>query len=238
MNVKETTYLDGEGRPQIAECIQRAFRWCVEHSTQKLVIFTGTGEGAVFAVERLLPGNPSIKLVAVTPPVGKQFRENPAEPSSRIVASGPSPVLRDFLRSFGVQVISAHLPFKPLEQSRSEWTIVEKAFGVLGGGFALCVQAALVACDAGELVVGERAVVASADTAIEIRAARTETFLSATEGLLVEHIICRPNKYSISKARHLAYEHPPVPSGTRTPAGLKAPGSQVAPRAIRGGPKE
>ena len=209
MKLTQTTYLDGEGREYMRECLEQAFRWCREQSIQKLVIFTGTGEGPVFAVERLLPETPSLKLIAVTPPVGKRFREDPTSSESRVVTAGPSLALREFLRSFGVSVVSAQLPFKPLAQVHSEWATVEKAYGILGGGFALCVQAALVACDAGELRVGERVAVASADTAIVVRATRTEAILSPSEGLLVEHIICRPSRYSISKPEHIAYRVSP-----------------------------
>jgi hypothetical protein len=84
----------------------------------------------------------------------------------------------------------------------SEWCRVAEALEILGGGFPLCVQAILVACDAGLVGVGERVTAVTADTALSALAARTESFLSPTEGLVVEHIFCRPARYDISRPKH------------------------------------
>ena len=64
-----------------------------------------------------------------------------------------------------------------------------------------------MACDAGEVDVGERVAALTADTSIVVLASRTETFLSEKNGLLVEHIICRPAKYNISKHQHVFVEN-------------------------------
>ena len=63
--------------------------------------------------------------------------------------------------------------------------------------FALCVQSILIAADAGYIEVGERVIATTADTAIIALAARTETFISPTEGLIVEHVITRPSVFDI-----------------------------------------
>ena len=106
-------------------------------------------------------------------------------------------------------MISAHFPFKTTSNRgrAPEWNEAAEAFGVLGGGFSLCVQAVLVACDAGAVDAGERVVSMSADTSIVALASRTETFLSAHQGLIVEHIICRPMRYGISKPHHGALDN-------------------------------
>jgi hypothetical protein len=113
--------------------------------------------------------------------------------------------MRDDLQALGVEFVSAHLPFKGIHDGRdrsSEWSRVAEAFGILGGGFALCVQAVLVATDAGAVQSGERVAVAAADTAFAAIACRTDAFLSPIDGILIEHIICRPQRYTISKPAH------------------------------------
>ena len=103
-------------------------------------------------------------------------------------------------------MVSAHLPFKPLggpDSPTPHATIVGEVLSILGGGFPLCVQATLMACDSGAVEVGERVMAVSADTALVLLATRTETFLSASMGLLVEEIVCRPAMFNISKAAHM-----------------------------------
>ena len=85
--------------------------------------------------------------------------------------------------------------------------LVDRAFGVLGGGFSFCIQAVLMACDAGAVAAGERVAAMSADTSLVVLASQSESFLSSFTGLLVNHIICRPMLYDISKRFHFATEH-------------------------------
>jgi hypothetical protein len=211
-----TRYFDGEGRAFMTACIDRSADWCISEGIETLVIFTGTGEGPQYAADELLTKDryKHLHVVAVTPPFGRPYRSNPAEQASPIVAAGVNPAKRDALSSLGVIVISAHLPFKEINTGRnreSEWAKVAEAYSVLGGGFPHCIQAVLVACDAGAIQSGERVVVLSADTAFVVRACRTESFLSPVDGLLVEHIICRPARYTISKPLHESVMRDHVP---------------------------
>lgn len=201
-----TRYFDGEGRAYMEPCLRHTFRWCRDNGIRKVVIFTGSGDGPMFAARSLLPDYENITAVAVTPPVGRLYVRDPNSEQKEFVRSGVSPRIHQFLQAFGVPVVSAHLPFKStMGDHANPLALVESAFGVLGGGFGLCVQAVLMACDAGRLEAGERVAAATADTAIVAVASRTETFLSPTEGLLVEQILCRPRRYTISKSQHLEY---------------------------------
>lgn len=213
MTIETTTYFDGEGRAAMEQCIQCAADWAAAHAIETLVIFSGTGEGPHYAATKLLPQPPytGLRVVAVTPPYGRPYKIDPTNPDSPTVHSGIKKAMRDDLTALQVNVVSAHLPFKERYdgQSRtSEWARVAESFGVLGGGFALCIQAVLVACDAGFVQHGERVVALTADTAIEALACRTESFLSPLEGLLVGHIICRPARYNISKRIHETIKQP------------------------------
>ena len=232
-----TSYFDGEGRDFMRQCIDHAVEWCVNAGLSKIVIFTGTGEGPHYAAKEILSQErySHLRVTAVTPPFGRVYRANPADPASPLVNAGINPAMRDELSALGVDVLAAHLPFKEIHIGReriSEWTRVAEAYSVLGGGFALCIQSVLVACDAGAVESGERIVVTSADTAFVVIASRTESFLSPTDGLLVEHIICRPLRYNISKRSHFMAEHmwsPPTVHRSSTHTASTVPEGSVPP---------
>lgn len=204
-----TLYFPGEGKGFMEECIRAAFDACIALSVRTAVIFTATGEGPLFALRELLtkPEYAFISVVAITPPVGRVYRADPRRDDSPLVTIGIPDEVYQTLAEAGIPVHSAHLPFKGFmiggEPPASEWSRVEQAYGVLGGGFALCLQSVMVACDAGYVDVGDEVVAITADTAVVAIASRTESFLSSTTGILVPHIVCRPFRYDISKAQHL-----------------------------------
>jgi hypothetical protein len=213
----ETTYVDGEGRAHLDDCLASTLDYCQGHGILTLVIYTATGDGVVRAMEMQEADldYSEIRFVAVTPPMN---RPHVVDPHLAKPASEPVPLMvpgivgerRLQLHTGGVPILSARLPFEPIlpgEPLSDPWQLVNRAFGILGGGFSLCVQAVLVACDAGVVRPGERVASMTADTAIVARASHTETFLSPVLGLLVEHIICRPLLYDISKRDHVATQH-------------------------------
>src|SRR5712691_10839804 len=114
--VRHTLYLPGEGRVHMKECIAQAFVRCKELSIKHLVIFTGSGEGVLYALQEMLPqpDYSEIEIIAVTPPVGRAYKLDPRDPRSPIVEAGIASEVRTFLVDAGVVVISAHLPFKAL----------------------------------------------------------------------------------------------------------------------------
>jgi len=230
-----TYYFDGEGRAFMHECLAHAVGACAQARTDRLVVFTGTGEGPHYVARDLLtrPEYEHLRLVAVTPPFGRFYRVNPGDRESPMVRAGISPEMRHELEKLGVDVVSAHLPFKEMYDGReltSPWTRVAEAYGALGGGFALCIQAVLVACDAGSVLSGERVVVAAADTAFVVIASRSENFLSPVEGLLVEHIICRPSQYQISKQHHASLARMWGRKPVEQPAPIPAPAFRTEPQ--------
>ncbi len=205
--VRETRYFSEEGRSNMAACIDYALEFAEKEQISSAVIFTATGEGPVYAVQKLIdPSYSEVKLIAVTPPMGKLYRENPSNPDSAVFRVGIlNQSRRTILESSGVSIISAHLPFKGIlvgTQSVSEWSKVSETLEIFGGGLSLCIQSVLLACDSGEIEPGQRVVAISADTAISVLASRTEAFLAARNGLLLEHIICRPLRYDITKKDH------------------------------------
>lgn len=61
---------------------------------------------------------------------------------------------------------------------------------------SLCIQAALIACDAGEVGWGEHIISLTSDTAILAQAAPTRHMLTA---FAVREILCKPAVYTIGR---------------------------------------
>lgn len=210
----QTIYVDGEGRPSLEKCLAATFTYCRNVKLRTIVIYTSTGEGPELAIDTYGADADfsTLRLIAVTPPAAKSYRADPREKNGKTVRAGVVGDRRVKLDGAEVTIVSARLPFRSLavEHSASDslsattdpMQVVDRAFGVLGGGFSLCIQAALMACDAGAVSEGERIAVMSADTALVVIASQSESFLTASRGLLVEHIICRPSLYDISKPEH------------------------------------
>lgn len=213
--LQSTKFFPSEGKDHMQECISTAFEWGRKHGVSKVVIFTATGEGPIFAVQSLLPRAEyaHFRVVGVSPPVGKTYRADPTNADSHFVSAGVSLEAKEFLRGFDVPVVSAHLPFKEIYSGSdrpSELGRVGQALEVMGGGFALCIQAVLLACDAGVVERGERVIALTSDTAILARGTRTDRFFAPNDGLIVEHIICRATDLNISKPDHLAFKREPI----------------------------
>lgn len=203
-----TTYVPGEGRGQLRACVTQTFRVCAQLGIRKVVMFSATGEGPLFAVRRFLPRPQyeGIELVVVTPPVGKVFPIDPRHPNRGSATAEIAPLLRKFLSDSGVPVVTPErFPFSTDEsagENRAQNGTLVRAFGILGGGFVLGIQAVLAACDHGAVQVGERVAAMTADTSFIAFASNTESFLLPSNGLLVDYIVCRPALYDISKPKH------------------------------------
>lgn len=215
-----TVYVEGEGPAYLDQCMAAAFAFCKASEIKVMVIFTSTGEGPEKAVDRYRSQEQfaDIRLVAITPPAKRQYRDAAGEP----VRAGIAAERVEKLRRAEVAVASARLPFRsilaqpdPIKPPGAEgpvmiatasnfdaMNVVDRVLGMFGGGLSLCVQAVLMACDAGFVSVGERVVAISADTAVALHACQSESFLSPHVGMLVDHIICRPRIYQISKPHH------------------------------------
>jgi hypothetical protein len=200
--ISNTTYFLQEGKENLDECIRLALEAAAEHGIRKVLVFTGAGEGLRKA-EEVRGGHKryqNICLVGVTFPQGKDF-------TSEELPHCISEVDTEWFKSKGVPIVRAHLPFDPIRANyvgrgvlAQDSSLIGNAIGIFGGGMSLCVQAALMACDAGEVAFGEHAIAVSADTAILVRCAPTARFLT---DLVIREIICKPVFLSISKKEAL-----------------------------------
>jgi hypothetical protein len=199
------TYFPSEGRSHLDECLRLAFASARKHDLKKLVIFTARGEGLKLALN-LQGADESLRdisLVGVTFPCGKSFTDSDRSP----LAVEIDAVDRKYFREKGVAIVTANMPLDPIRAKFKEHGVlgqdsglIANALGVFGGGMTLCVQAILMACDAGEIEIGEHVVAMSADTAIVARAAPTAQLLTE---LIVREIICKPVFLTIGKGEEV-----------------------------------
>ncbi|MGA7155841.1 MAG: hypothetical protein WBY53_03290 [Acidobacteriaceae bacterium] len=199
------TYFAQEGRANLPECLRLAFDTVSRFELSTLVIFTGLGDGIQSAIDQYLcvPEFAHIRVVGVTFAQGFEVRLKGKQPTPHVF---PPERQRSF-REKGINVVRAHLPFDSIStQYRNQHGILAQDMGIVGnalnvfcGSMSLCVQAVLMACDAGEVEIGEHVVVMTSDTALIVRAAPTSRLLT---DLIVRQIICKPVFLSITKSEN------------------------------------
>jgi hypothetical protein len=159
------------------------------------------GEGVKLAIEKFLtqPDYEEIKIIGVTFPYGQKFVGYEDRPDATQI----SPAYRQVFREKGVPIVRAHLPFNPIHAHLKghsapgqDLTLIGNTLNIFCGSMSLCVQAALMACDAGEVELGEHIIALTSDTAILARVAPTERFLA---DFIVREIICKPMSLTIIK---------------------------------------
>lgn len=204
-------YFPQEGKANLRSCLRIAFETAVARGIDTIVIFTGVGEGPEIALNEFRPNEAfsAIKLIAVTFPQGQRFKE-PVE---------ISPQRRVLFQENNVPIVRAHMPFNPIAAQYEkhgtaghELSLIGNALSMFGGGMSLCVQSALMACDAGYLALGDHVISMTADTAIIVRTAPTERLLT---DLIVREILCKPLYLSIIKKEEV--ENTPVIDATDEP---------------------
>ena len=201
--VSGTLYFEREGRqnlPHVLNRVKSAFRRREDIRSCKIVIFTAAGEGPAIAYNRLKQYRP--KIIAVTFPPGFLVREKDDEGNIIEAPVRISDDLKKFFDGVGVVVLSARLPFDGFdgaESIRRDMKLIKDVLSLFGGGFSLCVQAVLQACDMGAISVGEKVVVVTGDCAALVTASNTTKFLSGEDGLSINEILCKPRNLSITR---------------------------------------
>jgi hypothetical protein len=194
------TYFSEEGKVNLSECLRLAFQTVRTFGLSKLVIFTGEGEGLKQAADSFLsqPEYSHVSLVGVTFPQGFEVKREESQ-DAEIFS-------QETVRSFvdrGIPIVRARLPFDVISAQYKSHGILAQDMGIVGnalnifcGSMSLCVQAVLMACDAGEVGIGEHIVVMTSDTALIVRAAPTARLLT---DLIVRQIVCKPAFLTIAK---------------------------------------
>ena len=106
-------------------------------------------------------------------------------------------------KSKGVSIVKAHSPFDPITSPGrqrgvlgQDLSLVGDALDVLCGSMSLCVQAILLACDAGAVSLREHVIALTSDTAVLAQASNTSRMLS---DLIIREILCKPAVLTVSR---------------------------------------
>ena len=202
-------YFSGEGQENLSDCLELSFKTALQYGLDRIVIFTGRGDGIQQAIDEYTsqPNYSHIRLVGVT------FAQGFGAKSSKQANDYAFPPERK--RSFAeldIPIVRAHLPFNPISLQdqaggvlAQDLSIVGNAFNIFCGSMSLCIQAVLMACDAGEILTGEHVVVMTSDTSLIVRAAPTSRLLT---DLIVRQVICKPAFLTIVKAEKLDAPEP------------------------------
>jgi hypothetical protein len=191
-------YFDAEGREnfsQVIRAVRKALKKRPDLRGLKLVVMTATGEGPALLYARLNEYSPKIIAVTFAPDFSvKRGNEvyRPQIPER----------LSNFFKGVGVKVLTNRLPFDQIGGAAAhngEMQLIKDVITIFGGGFSLGIQAALSACDHGEVAVGERILCLTGDTATIVSSTTSDKFLSWSEGLVVHEILCKPRNLTISR---------------------------------------
>jgi len=202
--VESIVYFAEEGRTNLSECLKLSFEAALQYGLRKIVIFTGYGDGIQESLDDFLsqPSYSEIGIVGVTFAQGFEVRKEGQSiphvfPSER----------KNLFSERGIPVVRAHLPFDaiPTQYQQNgvlaqDLNIVGNALNIFCGSMSLCVQAVLMACDAGEIEIGEHVIVMTSDTSLLVRAAPTARLLT---DFIVRQIVCKPAFLTVAKAEKL-----------------------------------
>jgi hypothetical protein len=196
-----TVYFLQEGRDNLRDCLKVAFQSAKQQNVFKIIIFTARGEGVRLAIESFKSQEEysKIKIVAVAFPNGKVFTDKNGQAIEVRMATDDV----EFFREHNVPIVRAHLPFDPITpfyknngMLGQDLSLVSEALGIFGGSMGLCVQAITMACDAGEVEMGEHVIAMTSDTAILAQASNTDRMLGE---LIVREVLCKAAVLTITR---------------------------------------
>ncbi|HEX4155925.1 MAG TPA: hypothetical protein VHY48_09955 [Acidobacteriaceae bacterium] len=218
------TYFLEEGQANLSECMKIAFGAAVRHNINRIVIFTSRGRGLRIAAEEFCsrPEYRGIDVIGVRFPAGKRFTDKANNPVDVDISVED----RAFFSQRNIPIVRANLPFDsvwahyPGEGSLGQdLSLVRSALNVFGGSMSLCIQAILMACDAGEIDEGEHVIALTSDTAILARSSATMHFLTE---FIVREVLCKPAILTVVKREEASQQRLllDMEDGISTPASL------------------
>jgi hypothetical protein len=190
-------YFDAEGKENLTKTISLVTENAERSGISKVVMFTADGEGPRRAYVQLQ--RRGIRLIACTFAAGTPIKD-PADGTWR--ANGiPDQRIRTVLQEAGVTIVRGGLPFEdsfiPGADDAKLKAIVE-TLNMFSGGLSLCVQAVVMATEAGAVEPQEEVIAMAADTAIVATGALKRTMF-APWGLVIRRFICKPEHLTITK---------------------------------------
>lgn len=191
-------YFEEEGRsnlPQVLRVVKRVFGKRPDLKDCKIVFFTAIGEGPALAFNILREYDP--KIIAVTLPPDFSVKRGDERLYPRIPEK-----LQAFFTGVGIKVITGRMPFdamKGADAHNQQMQLIRDVLSLFGGGFSVCVQAVLQACDHGLVDQGEKVVAIAGDCAAVMTASMTKNFLSKEQGLSINEILCKARTLTIAR---------------------------------------
>jgi hypothetical protein len=194
-------YFPEEGKLNLEQTINFIYERAKELDIKKVIIFSGDGEGPTRAVERFR-GTPMTIIAATFPYKMPFYIEDESGTRQKRFARLSEQEIRQSLLKQGVEIIQGTMPFQdifiPGVRDTKLLTIYE-TLGLFSGGMQLCVQAIIMATEAGKVEPGEIVIAASADTAIVAQASLKSFLFHPDEGMEIKEIICKPNNLTVAR---------------------------------------
>lgn len=195
-----TFYFTSEGKQNLGHTVNLVYKRLSELNIKKVLVFTSNGEGAFLIKEKL--GKKRTKVIAVTFPYKKPFYIDGPDGSKKQVFANTSN--KEFCEGFkkkGIHLVQGVMALQDIFVPgsgvyESKIQTINLTLSLISGGLKLCVEAILMATDAGLIEQGEEVIAFSADTAIVGTGCRKEWLFHTEHGLEVREIICKPRKLS------------------------------------------
>lgn len=196
---RPTFYFDRPGRHNLSKTVQLVSRRAAKGDTGRVVVFTRDGEG-VFRLAKILEPQ---RLVGVTFPYKQLFSHSDDLRGDPVMPPTSLPDVVSRFRTLDIALVRGTMPFQPpvipyVIDAKVEG--IRNALNIISRGLNLCVQAVLMACDAGAIEPGETVISMSADTAIVARGAPSLLMFHPTTGMQIREIICKPTEYTDHEA--------------------------------------
>jgi hypothetical protein len=190
----QTELFEAEGKQNVRSVIRIVAKASKALEIRKVVVFASAASN-VLALREVLSENTAV--LVVTFPSGMVARRGHED---AVLMGIPSREDRQALRQRGIPILQGVMPLRALGETLSpSIDAMRRVFSLWGGGTELCVQAVLMASDAGYLSEGEQCLVMTGDTALIMRAGNAYNFLRAQSKVAIEHVLCKPLHYQITR---------------------------------------
>ncbi|MBO3804297.1 MAG: hypothetical protein JTT11_10610 [Candidatus Brockarchaeota archaeon] len=191
------------------EVLELVKKWAREKGARKVVVASSTGKSALEAA-RLLAGS-GCELIVVSDRAGVAFKPDElyGEWAERLRAEGVKeyrsglfwrPEAVERLKALGItKILVATELFRGinLPGCANANSVVAEVLYRLGVGLKVCVEIAIMACDAGYVEPGEEVIAVAGsgtglDSAAVVSAAHSDEMFDKEKGFRIREIICKP----------------------------------------------
>jgi hypothetical protein len=190
---EEILYYLREGQSNLDETLDASFKAAAKYGIKYIVIFCGQGQGIIKAIDNYLPNElySNIKLIAATFPRNIRLSDG-----TRF--NLPSDVKKR-LKKLSIPIVrltNNDLKKNIVKKSGISLRKIKIICSMLGGGFPLCIEGAVAACEKGIVRAGECVIAMSADTAMIITTSDIKYFPGA---FVIREILCKPAILDITR---------------------------------------